>query len=222
MKRSSSLGFLLLIAFIAGCGTKSIPMRKAPPVVSGATTSEAAPPPELLRSPYAATLVTSRGKIRIVFYDDAPQAKANFVDLAVGTKTWTDPGTGQPVQRPFYDGTQIHRVMPDVLIQGGMPALSGSTTTATGPGFQFEDDHAASRKFDKPGLVGMASAGPNSNGSQFFITLAPLPWLEGKHVVFGEVAGGLDVVRAISQLPRDKDDRPIEPVVIRQVRIEYR
>jgi len=215
-------GFLLLLAAAAvGCGMNPVSTRRAPPVEQSST-SPASTPEVLVKSPYAATLSTDRGDVRVVFYSDAEKTASNFVDLAVGNKTWTDPGTGQPVQRPYYDGTVIHRIMPDLLIQGGMSAVSKSTAAATGPGYQFEDERRASRKFDKPGLVAMASSGPNSNGGQFFITLSPLPWLDGKHVIFGEVAKGLEVVREISRLKRDDDDRPLEPVTLRQVRIDYR
>ena len=194
------------------------------PVIAPAAPVAVAPLPPTVQVPTGAVLYTDLGKVQVRFLtDQAPATVANFAALATGTTSWIDLAAGQPVQRPFYDGTQIHRVLPDVLIQGGMPALvAGSTTTATGPGYVFPDEPSAPRKFDKPGLLAMASPGPDSNGSQFFITLAPLPWLDGKHVVFGEVTKGLDKLRDMSHRPRDRDDRPLEPIVLKKVKIEYR
>lgn len=150
-----------------------------------------------------------------LFEKDAPKAVANFRGLATGTKAWTDPATGRVKHTPLYSGTTFHRVIPQFMIQGGDP-----TGTGTGsPGYQFEDEFEPSHAFDHPGILAMANSGPNTNGSQFFITVAPTPWLNGKHTIFGEVASGEDVVDAISQVPRDDQDKPLTPVKITRILI---
>ena len=168
-----------------------------------------------------AVLATSKGTIVVKLLPEAaPKTVSNFVDLAQGKKAWTDPATGQSVQRPLYDGTVFHRVIPDFMIQGGDPLGTGRG----GPGYRFEDELAPDWPLNRPGLLAMANSGPDTNGSQFFITTAPTPWLTRKHSVFGEVVEGQDVADAISRVPRGSDgnDRPIEPVVLKSVHIEYR
>jgi len=173
----------------------------------------AAEPPEK-KGPLYATLKTSMGEIVIQLFDDkAPKTVANFVDLASGTKEWTDPKTREKVKRPLYNGTIFHRVIPGFMIQGGDPLGNGTG----GPGYRFEDEFHPDLKHSKPGMLSMANAGPNTNGSQFFITQKPAPWLDGKHSVFGAVVKGQSVVDAIINVPRDLRDRPIKDVVIQEV-----
>lgn len=145
-----------------------------------------------------------------LFDKDAPKTVANFRALATGTKAWTDPTTGTVKHTRLYSGTTFHRVIPQFMIQGGDPAGTGSG----GPGYEFEDEISPDHSFDKPGILAMANSGPNTNGSQFFITVAPTPWLNGKHTIFGEVVSGQEVADAISQVPRDANDKPLTPVKI--------
>jgi peptidyl-prolyl cis-trans isomerase A (cyclophilin A) len=150
---------------------------------------------------------TSEGKFKAkLFADKVPATVENFVTLADGTKTGT----------PFYDGTVFHRVIPDFMIQGGDPEGTGRG----GPGYRFADEFHADLKHSKKGLLSMANAGPNTNGSQFFVTVAPTPWLDKKHSIFGEVVEGYDVVHKISEAPRGSQDRPVKEVKINSVKIE--
>ena len=170
-------------------------------------------PPEK-KGPVYATLKTSMGDIVIqLFEDKAPKTVANFVDLASGTKEWTDPKTGAKVKRPLYNGTIFHRVIPGFMIQGGDPLGNGTG----GPGYRFEDEINPELKHSKSGILSMANAGPNTNGSQFFIIQKATPWLDGKHSVFGEVVKGQNVVDAIVNVPRDFRDRPLKEVVLQEV-----
>jgi peptidyl-prolyl cis-trans isomerase A (cyclophilin A) len=166
------------------------------------------------KGPLYATMKTSMGDIVLVLFEDkAPKTVANFVGLATGTKEWTDPKTGQPVKRPFYNGTTFHRVIPGFMIQGGDPLGNGRG----GPGYRFEDEFSPELKHSKPGILSMANAGPNTNGSQFFITVRPTPQLDGRHAVFGEVVKGQEVVEKIVNVPRDPGDKPLKEVVIKEV-----
>jgi len=163
-----------------------------------------------------AVLETSKGTITCVLYPkQAPKTVANFAALAEGTKEWTDPKTGQKTKKPLYAGTIFHRVIPDFMIQGGDPLGVGMG----GPGYEFEDECVKSLAFDKPGVLAMANAGPNTNGSQFFITVAATPWLNGRHTIFGRVTAGQGVVDAISKVKRGPNDAPVEPVVLKSVKI---
>ncbi len=164
-----------------------------------------------------AVLETSQGAIVCRMLEkEAPKTVANFVGLAEGTKEFTDPQTGQKVKRPFYDGLVFHRVIPDFMIQGGCPLGTGTGD----PGYKFADEFHPSLKHDQPGKLSMANAGPNTNGSQFFITVAATPWLDKRHTIFGEVAEGQEVAVRISKLARDAHDRPKEPVILQKVRLE--
>ncbi len=164
-----------------------------------------------------AVFETNQGSFAIrLFPDDAPKTVANIVGLAEGTKEFADPKTGQPAKRPFYDGLVFHRVIPNFMIQGGDPLGNGTG----GPGYSFEDEFNSPRTFDKPGILAMANAGPNTNGSQFFVTVAATPWLNKRHTIFGEVVDGYPVVDKISKVERDGNDRPLQPVTINRVLIE--
>ena len=161
---------------------------------------------------------TTEGQIVCrLFEKDAPKTVSNFTELADGKREWTHPVSRKKSKDRLYDGTIFHRVIPDFMIQGGDPAGTGMG----GPGYQFEDETKGSpHKFDKPGKLAMANAGPNTNGSQFFITVAPTTWLTGKHTIFGEVVEGQNVVDKITQVARNRQDRPIKDVVLKAVTIE--
>lgn len=161
---------------------------------------------------------TTEGSIVCRLFDkDAPKTVQNFTDLAEGKREWRHPSTGKKSSDRLYDGTMFHRVIPDFMIQGGDPQGTGMG----GPGYQFEDEtKGSSHKFDKPGKLAMANAGPNTNGSQFFITVAPTEWLTGKHTIFGEVVEGQDVVVKISKVARGRNDRPNKDVKVESVVIE--
>jgi peptidyl-prolyl cis-trans isomerase A (cyclophilin A) len=165
-----------------------------------------------------ATLETSEGTIVCrLFEKEAPKTVKNFVDLAEGKREWTHPTTHKKTTEKLYDGTVFHRVIPDFMIQGGDPMGTGFG----GPGYQFEDETKGSpHKFDKPGKLAMANAGPNTNGSQFFVTVAATTWLTGKHTIFGEVVEGDDVVGKIVAVPRNRQDRPLKDVTLKAVKIE--
>jgi len=164
-----------------------------------------------------ARLSTTKGTIRCELWPlVAPQTVLNFVQLAEGSRSWTDPDTEQPVRRPLYDGTIFHRVIPDFMIQGGDPEGDGTG----GPGYSFEDETDPEVRFDKPGLLAMANRGPDSNGSQFFITTGTPEGLSGKHTIFGHCPDDMSVVQAIADVPRDASDRPEREVYLRRVRIE--
>ena len=161
---------------------------------------------------------TTEGKIVVrLFEQEAPKTVKNFVDLAEGKREWTHPGTKKKSSDPLYNGSVFHRVIPQFMIQGGDPMGTGFG----GPGYQFEDETKGSpHKFDKTGKLAMANSGPNTNGSQFFITVAPTPWLTGNHTIFGEVVEGQDIADKISNLPRNRQDKPNTDVKINSVTIE--
>ena len=161
---------------------------------------------------------TSEGTIVCRLFDkEAPKTVANFIDLAEGKREWTHPVSRKKSKARLYDGTIFHRVIPNFMVQGGDPAGTGFG----GPGYQFEDETKGSpHRFDKPGKLAMANAGPNTNGSQFFITVAPTTWLTGNHTIFGEVVEGHDVVEKIVETPRNKQDKPLKDAVVKSVMIE--
>jgi peptidyl-prolyl cis-trans isomerase A (cyclophilin A) len=165
-----------------------------------------------------AHFTTSEGKFTIQLHEqDAPKTVENFVGLATGAKEWTDPRTGRKSTGPYYNGTIFHRVIEGFMIQGGDPLGQGTG----GPGYKFADEFHPKRRHDKAGVLSMANSGPNTNGGQFFITLAPTPWLDNKHSVFGEVTEGMDVVKKIGSTPTSKPgDRPVKAITIENVTIE--
>ena len=168
-----------------------------------------------------ATLKTNKGNVVIkLFPDHAPTTVRNFVGLAEGTQEWTDPNTGQKSNDRFYDGLGFHRVIDGFMIQGGCPLGTGTG----GPGYDFKDEFHPELQFDRPYLLAMANAGPNTNGSQFFITVQATPHLTRRHTIFGEVddQGSRQVVDAIATTPTDPRDRPLDPVVIEAVEIVKR
>ncbi|MDP9301095.1 MAG: peptidylprolyl isomerase [Actinomycetota bacterium] len=164
-----------------------------------------------------ATFVTSNGSFTArLMPGHAPVTVANFVDLATGAREWTDPQDGSRKKEPLFDGTVFHRVIPDFMIQGGDPEGTGRG----GPGYRFEDEvPPGGPSFDRPGLLAMANAGPGTNGSQFFVTVAATPWLNGKHTIFGEITDGMDVVNSISTAPTADQDRPADDIVLERVEI---
>ncbi len=193
---------LCLALLATSCTSKDKPAGSAAPAV-------AAPP-------LYATLKTNQGDILVrLFPAEAPKTVSNFVALARGEKEWTHPQTHEKSKKPLYDGTVFHRVIPNFMIQGGDPAGTGRGD----PGYRFEDEVASGRKFDKPGLLAMANAGPNTNGSQFFITTSTPNYLNGKHTIFGEVIKGYEVVQKISEAPRNEMDRPTTDVVLTHIDI---
>ena len=166
-----------------------------------------------------AILHTSEGDITIeLFPNQAPKTVANFVELATGAKEWVDPNVGEKVKKNLYDGTVFHRVIPGFMIQGGDPLGSGMG----GPGYNFADEFHGELNFDRPYLLAMANAGPNTNGSQFFITVAPTTWLNRKHSIFGEVkdAASQAVVDKIAAAKTGANDKPVQAIKITSVTIK--
>jgi len=165
-----------------------------------------------------AHFTTSEGNFTARLYDaETPNTVANFTGLAEGSKEWTDPRSGRKVKQPYYDGTIFHRVIDGFMIQGGDPLGQGTG----GPGYTFADEFHPTLRHSKAGILSMANRGPNTNGGQFFITLAATPWLDNKHTVFGEVTEGMDVVKKIGGTATSKPgDRPVKPITIESLRIE--
>ncbi len=199
---AQTVSAITLVAAIAGGPARTLAQ---PPVT---------PKDKTLTPGTYAHFTTSEGSFTVRLFDDrAPKAVANFVGLAEGTK---DPATGKPGQcKPFYDGLTFHRVIDGFMIQGGDPHGDGRG----GPGYTFADEFDPTLKFDRAGVLAMANRGPNTNGSQFFITLAPTEWLTGKHTIFGEVVEGLDVVQRIGRVKTGPGDKPVVPVVVQAVKI---
>ena len=161
---------------------------------------------------------TTQGVIKVrLFEAEAPITVKNFIELAEGQREWVHPGTGEKSSNKLYDGTVFHRVIPDFMIQGGDPTGTGMG----GPGYKFQDETKGSpHKFDKAGKLAMANSGPNTNGCQIFITVAPTPWLTGNHTIFGEVVEGQEIADKISLVATGQQDRPRKDVVLESVVIE--
>ncbi len=188
---------------LSGCVLSILLLTLTVPAIAGEKKAE---------SGLFAIFETSQGNITVrLFEKEAPKTIANFVGLAEGTKPWVDPKTGKEVKRPFYDGLTFHRVIPGFMIQGGDPLGNGMG----GPGYQFEDEFTPTLKFDQPGRLAMANAGPNTNGSQFFITEGPTPHLNMRHTIFGQVVEGQDVVHKIATTPTGPRDLPKTPVTMK-------
>lgn len=163
-----------------------------------------------------ATFTTTLGTfVAELFHEDCPVTVGNFAGLATGETPWKDPKTGEAANRPLYDGTIFHRVIKDFMIQGGDPLGKGTG----GPGYRFDDEIIKKYKHDKPGILSMANSGPGTNGSQFFITEVPTPWLDGKHAIFGRVIDGMDVVLEICDCPKGPGDRPEPSITLEKVAI---
>ncbi len=166
--------------------------------------------------PMFAVMETSMGTFKVkLFPEEAPKTVENFVGLAEGTIEWTDP-KGKKEKKKLYDGTVFHRVIKNFMIQGGDPLGNGTG----GPGYKFKDEFNSKLRHSKPGMLSMANAGPGTNGSQFFVTVVPTPWLDDKHSIFGEVVEGMDVVTKISEAKTTSGDKPAEPIVLKSVKIE--
>jgi len=213
---------VLALAFAASpllAQTTTPPARRSspPPTAPAARPATPAAPAVKLEPGTYAHFTTSMGDFTArLFTADAPKTVENFVGLATGRKAWKDPRTGQMVHRPYYNNVLFHRVIPNFMIQGGDPTGTGMG----GPGYEFPDEISAAHRHNKAGILSMANHGPNTNGSQFFVTVAPYPSLDGHYSIFGEVVDGLDNVIAISKVQRGANDRPVTPVVIKTVRIE--
>jgi cyclophilin family peptidyl-prolyl cis-trans isomerase len=201
MQRRIQMKRLPFLIFVAACALAQTP-----------ATPPAGQPAAPAREPgLYATITTSMGPITVrLFEKEAPVTVRNFVQLARGTKAWRDPKTGQMVRRPLYPSTIFHRVIPGFMVQVGDPTGTGAGDV----GFTIPDEFSPNLKFDVPGRLGMANAGPKTGGSQFFITEVPTPHLNGAHTIFGQVVEGQDLVGKIARVPRNADDKPRTPVRI--------
>jgi len=218
--RSAAISLALTLVLSACEKQPEKPAEKpAPPPPPAATPAPAMSTPLASGGPWMskaaagkdlwATLKTTKGDIVVkLFSKDAPNTVGNFVGLATGEKEWIDPRDNQRKRTPLYDGTEFHRVIPDFMIQGGDPSATGRGQ----PGFTFADEFKSGRKFDRKGLLAMANRGPDTNGSQFFITTSTPAHLNGKHTIFGEVVSGYPVVEAISHVKTMMGNRPTDPV----------
>lgn len=205
---------LLLFANLFAVSTSDIVI--ASPNLSNVSTADISITAGLKAGTYA-IFKTSLGDILCeLFPDKAPITVANFIGLANGTSEWMNLKTGEKINGiPLYTNTIFHRVIPNFMIQGGDPLGNGRG----GPGYRFIDEFNVGLKHDKPGMLSMANSGPNTNGSQFFITQIPTPWLDGKHTIFGHVIKGLNIVNVIANVKRDPYDKPLEPVVLKEIQI---
>ena len=206
----------------SGSGSPSTPSGHGGIGVSGRSQAH-----ETLGAMTTIIMRTTEGDIKINLFDDkTPETVANFLGLATGEKEWADPFTGQPSHEPFYDGLTFHRIIKDFMIQGGCPLGNGTG----GPGYDFDDEIVPELTFDRPYLLAMANAGlrrgrdgkaHGTNGSQFFITTVPTPWLDGHHTIFGEVADDESkaVVDKLEAVPTDRSDAPLEPAGIMSIEV---
>lgn len=221
------LRLLVLATALSATGLAQTPQTTPPPQTPPPSSSEALPdapsttsqakPPVVPTGP-TAVIDTTMGRLTCKFYDtQAPATVANFIELAEGKKDWTDPTTLKKMHgQPFYSGTTFHRVIPGFMIQGGDKAGNGTGD----PGYFFKDELDPSLTFDEPGRLAMANSGPNTNGSQFFITEAPVEQLNGKHTIFGQCdAHSVLLVASIARVGRNQDDKPLTPVVINKITI---
>jgi peptidyl-prolyl cis-trans isomerase A (cyclophilin A) len=229
-RNSFALAFILAGSMAAGAQATSTPATSTPaaaPADKQATTPAAGQLPDT-PAPTAAALVhpngpmvifdTSMGRISCQFFQSqAPKTVANFIGLAEGTKDWTDPATQKPMHnKRFFDGTTFHRVIPQFMIQGGDPLGTGMGD----PGYKFDDEFDPNLNFDVPGRLAMANSGPNTDGSQFFITEVPVESLNQHYSIFGQCDdAGVQVVTSIARVQRDDNDKPLTPVVLRKVTI---
>ena len=209
MRISISLARMLLLPALMSMATGQTASQSAAP--------QAQPAAAPAREPgLYGTMETSMGNIVVKFYEkESPITVKNFVDLALGRKSYTDPRTNQPSRKPLYNGLTFHRVIPGFMVQGGDPLGNGTGGTKTIP-----DEFHPSLKFDVPGKLAMANAGPNTGSCQFFITEVPTPHLNGKHTIFGQVIEGQDVVEKMARSPRDANDKPRTPVKIVRVTVQ--
>lgn len=205
----------------ADAGAKKVDAPKAAKVEPKA--EETTPPAKKRFSRMYANFETNLGNFKVLlFHTQAPKTVENFVGLAEGTKEWTDPKTQALVKTPYFNGLIFHRIIDGFMIQGGDPLGVDTKRAGTGgPGFMIPDEFHPDLKHSKAGILSMANAGPNTGGSQFFITLGPTPHLDRKHAIFGEVVEGLDVIQKIGKVKTDRrTDRPLENVVIKKLTIE--
>jgi peptidyl-prolyl cis-trans isomerase A (cyclophilin A) len=219
-RRALQSGLALSAAGLAGCSAVDPAPTPTPTPTTDAGTAR--PPTELtptaaeraLLASDAATLRTTMGDVVVELYPErVPDTVANFVGLATGAWEWRDPATGETRTGPLYDGVPFHRVIDGFVIQTGDPTGTGRG----GPGYTFDDEFHDDLSHDGPGVLSMANSGPNTNGSQFFVTLDAQPHLDGRHAVFGRVTAGMDVVEAIGAVPTDDADRPLDPVLLDSV-----
>lgn len=211
----SKIAFGGVVVSMMFCGVMAAQTPATLPDAPSTMTHQA--PPSQPTGPIA-VFDTTMGRMVCQLYDkEAPQTVANFIGLATGTKAWADPVTSAKVMgKPFYDGTTFHRVIPNFMIQGGDRLGTG----AGDPGFYFDDEFSPSLRFDIPGRLAMANSGPNTNGSQFFITEQPVQELNGKHTIFGQCdAHSVMLVAAIARVQRNAEDKPLTPVVLTKVTI---
>lgn len=230
MRKIEVIGVLLIITVLFGCKQPLEVVEKSEAVTEKEEIGKAVDMNEMkepetgekmAQGTYAVMTVSHGeeilGDIIIRLYPDkTPVTVQNFIDLAQGNKEFVDPRSGQKVKRAFYDGLIFHRVISKFMIQGGDPMGTGRG----GPGYKFQDEIVPGLMFDKPGKLAMANAGPNTNGSQFFITVVPTPWLNGRHTIFGEVIEGQDIVQKISEVPTIPGDRPEKTVMLKKVVIK--
>lgn len=209
---------LLGMLFVLGCSAGTTIVQKSE--TSGLDSEEESTEEIIkLEKKMKAIIETSMGNIEVeLFAEESPITVENFVGLAEGKKEFIDPKTGEKTKRRFYDGLTFHRVIPEFMIQGGCPLGTGTG----GPGYRFQDETDNGLAFDKPGLLAMANAGPNTNGSQFFITEVKTPWLTGHHTIFGQVVSSkdLEVVKKIARVDADLSDKPLDDVIIKKITIK--
>lgn len=194
---------------------KAAPAAKA--AAPAAKKTAEPPPPPRPDGLYVTFQLTHMGQpvgriVARLFEKESPITVKNFVDLSLGKKAWLDPKTGKRVTRPLYNGLTFHRVIPDFMIQGGDPEGNGTGGTDVIP-----DEFHPSLSFDRPGLLAMANAGPNTGSSQFFITEKPTPWLTGRHTIFGEVVEGQELVSSLARVPRNGQNKPNDPLIMQKV-----